>query len=63
MSYEELKESILYVLDRRLDELGEDLQRMKKRGEKSKDYMDGYRDGYLFLLNDLDDLIRNDQLE
>ena len=63
MTYDELKESILAVLDRRLDELGEDLQRMKESGEKSREYRDGYRDGYLFLLNDLDDLIRNDQLD
>ena len=63
MTYDELKESILFVLDRRLDELGEELQRMKESGEKPKDYMGGYKDGYLALLNDLEDLIRNDQLD
>ena len=59
MTYDELKEQILFVLDRRLDELGGDIQRIKERGEKSKDYISGYKDGYLALLNDLDDLIRN----
>ena len=66
---DDYKESILYMLDRRRSELGEDLKRMKYSCPDEVEqyyrdgYVDGYRDGYLELLDDLYELLKYDQLD
>lgn len=69
MDFMDLKESILYTLDRRRSELDEELQGLKYACYDEIDrsyrngYIDGYKDGYLALLGDLENLVKYDQLD
>lgn len=65
MDYLELKEAILHVLDRRRCDLGDVLQQFKNPIDLDYSYgfIDGYRKGYLSLLEDLENLVKYDQLD
>jgi hypothetical protein len=61
ISADELNENILAVLDRREDELQDTLAMMERRTAVSDDFVKGYKNGYMELLEDLRNLLQCDR--
>lgn len=63
ISADELNENILAVLDRREVELSDTLACMKQRHHVSvsEDFVNGYKNGYMELLEDLRNLLQCDR--